>query len=514
MRRIKTLKGLETAWNELKEEILARPLFPDNSDEAKAERKKRCEASVAEFARTYFPEYVPSAFARFHSEWEKIRRIEKEPVLLEAFRGSGKSTFFTLLDPIHEIAYGRRNFMIFSSYTEEKSALFTGRILLELKYNPRLTNDFGEFFPPGKKTAIKRFEARVPGSGGKKVGVRAISIGQDPRGFVHGPSRPDYARMDDIQSRQRARSQKFVRSTIDWVMQDLVPALAENYSAVIVATPLNTRCVASTLEKGTDEIKPVKTFKYPAERLGKPAWKEAFPLSRLARLKKTIGSLAYNQEYLLIPVALDERIFKEESIKCYAEEELAGIRFTYVYSWTDPSIGQGENHCYKATVCAGITDAGIIYVLKARIRKESVARMVDGMYLIYNEISRSHRLIRMYFENNGGQALLEETLVTRGILEGYSLPYRAEANTMHKDLRIEGTLSAPVENGVIRFLKSDGDQKELIDQLLQFPDGEYKDGPDALEGVVRKLFESARRRRAGLPTTSRPWQAARLLEGY
>jgi hypothetical protein len=138
---------------------------------------------------------------------------------------------------------------------------------------------------------------------GKTVLVRSISMGQDPRGFVHGPARPDYVRLDDIQSRQRARIRKFVRGSVDRITRDLIPALAENYSCVIVATPLNTA--------------PKQT---------------------------------------------------------------------------------------------------------------------------------------------------RSTLVTR----------------------IEETLSAPIENGVIRFLKTDGDQKELIDQLLQFPDGEYVDGPDALEGVVRK----------------------------
>ncbi|MDR0709964.1 MAG: hypothetical protein LBF77_07855, partial [Spirochaetaceae bacterium] len=471
MRQIRTLKQLETAWNELKEELLSRPLFLDNSEKAKAERKKECENSIAAFARTYFPEYVPAEFARFHKEWEKIRHIKNEPVLLEAFRGSGKSTFFTLLDPIHEIAYGKRNFMIFSSYNEEKSAVFTGRILLELLYNPRLKNDFGEFFPPGKHPGIKRFTAFVPGSGGKKVGIRAVSIGQDPRGFVHGPNRPDYVRMDDIQSRQRARSRKFVRATIDWVMQDLIPALAENYSAVIVATPLNTQCVASTLEKGTDEITPVKTYKYPAEERGKPAWKAAFPAARLARLKRTIGSTAYAQEYQLIPVALDERIFKEESIKGYDAAELLGLRFAYVFSWTDPSVKHEEKHCYKATICAGITNEGTIYILKARIRKESVARMVDGMYQIYH----AWNPVWMYFEDNGGQALLAEVLDAKAEQEGYHIPHRAETNSIHKDTRIEGTLSAPIENGVIRFQKTDPDQKQLIDQLLQFPDGEYKD---------------------------------------
>lgn len=510
MREIRTLKQLETAWNELKEEILSRPLFLDNSAKAKEERRKRCEGSVLEFGRTYFPDYVPAEYSKIHKDWEKVRTIENEPVLLEAFRGAGKSTFFTLLDPIHEIAYGKRSFMIFSSYTEEKSAAFTGRILLELMYNQRLKNDFGDFIPGGQKPALGRFVAEVPGSGGKSVLVRAISIGQDPRGFVHGPKRPDYVRLDDIQSRQRARSRKFVRSTVEWIMQDLIPALAASYSGFIVATPLNTQCVASTLEKGSDDVGAVRTFKFPAEERGRPTWKEAFPAARLAKIKKTIGSTAYAQEYLLIPQALDEKIFREECIKNYEPEELIGVRFAYVFSWTDPSVKHEEKHCYKATICAGITDEGTIYVLKARIRKESVSRMVDSMYLIYTACNPSW----MFYEDNGGQALLAEVLDAKAEQEGFHIPRRAETNTIHKDTRIEGTLSAPIENGVIRFHKADPDQKELIDQLLQFPDGEYKDGPDALEGVVRKLQEYARKRRAGMPKTGRPRSSARVLRGY
>jgi hypothetical protein len=236
----------------------------------------------------------------------------------------------------------------------------------------------------------------------------------------------------------------------------LIPALAEGYSAIIVATPLNTQCVASTLEKGSDEINPVKTFKYPAEEKGKPTWKDYFPASRLNKLKKTIGSTAYAQEYLLIPVALDERIFKEESIKSYQQEELKTLHFAYIFSWTDPSVKHEEKHCFKATICAGITNEGIIYILAARIRKESISRMIDGMYQIYD----TYKPQCMYFEDNGGQALLVEVFVRERDKRGFPIPYHAETNTVHKDTRIEGTLSAPIENGVIRFLKSDPDQKE------------------------------------------------------
>jgi hypothetical protein len=154
--------------------------------------------------------------------------------------------------------------------------------------------------------------------------------------------------------------------------------------------------MASTLEKGTDEVNPVKIYKFPSEARGKPAREAAFPASRLARLKRTIGSLAY------------------------------------------------------------------------------------GMYLAYNACNPG----RMFCGDNGGQALLAEAL------------------------------DAKAETGVIRFCKTDPDQKELIDELLQFPDGEYKDGPDALEGVVRKLREYARKRRAGMPSASRPRESGRVLRGY
>lgn len=271
IRDIKTARELEKEWNKLKEEILSRPLFVDNSEKAKEERKKKCADSVWEFAQLYFPEYVSSEGAKFHKGWEKIRLTEKEPILLQAFRGSGKSTFFTLLDPIHEIAYGRRKFMLFSSYTEEKSERFTGRILLELMYNQRLKNDFGEFIPEGKRPAMGDFSVNIPGKKGSTIGVVAVSIGQDPRGFVHGAARPDYVRLDDIQNRKRAKSRKFVKESVEWIMQDLIPALAENYSCIIVATPLNTQCVAATLEKGSEGTEAVKTYKFPAEVRGKPA---------------------------------------------------------------------------------------------------------------------------------------------------------------------------------------------------------------------------------------------------
>ena len=107
---------------------------------------RRGASSVWEFGRTYFPNYPPAEAAGFHKEWENIRLIPNEPVLLMAFRGRGKSTSFSLLAPIH---------------------------------SPHLRR-------------MRR--------------ARAISMGQDPRGV----RRPDYVRVDYLRSRGQKFAREFV----------------------------------------------------------------------------------------------------------------------------------------------------------------------------------------------------------------------------------------------------------------------------------------------------------------
>jgi hypothetical protein len=247
-------------------------------------------------------------------------------------REFGRAYFpnFTLLGPLHSLARGLN------------SAVFSGRILLEPLYNQRPIHGFGLTYPAREKAR----------------GYAQFLWGKTREGLYTAPHRPGYVRMDGIQSRKRSRSQKFVREPVGRVTQDLIPALAEGYSAAVAAAPLNTQCVAPALEKGPDETSAVKAFKYPAEGRGRTAWKDRFPGARLAKLKRAVGPTAYAQEYLLIPAALDERIFKEETLKGYAPEELIELHFAYMFSWTDPSVKYEEKHCYKAAVCAGITNGG------------------------------------------------------------------------------------------------------------------------------------------------------------
>ncbi len=69
------------------------------------------------------------------------------------------------------------------------------------------------------------------------------------------------------------------------------------------------------------------------------------------------------------------------------------------------------------------------------------------------------------------------------VKRGKRLNLKLISNRLPKEVRI-GRLASPIERGYIRFIRNDSDQNELLDQLKDFPDGDFVDGPDALAGAV------------------------------
>jgi predicted phage terminase large subunit-like protein len=391
------------------------------------------------------------------------------------------------------------------SYTDDKAKIFTGRILLELLYNPRIREDFKYRFI---RKEIGNIQISLEGF---KASVKSFSIGQNVRGEIFYSYRPDKARLDDIQDRKKAKSRKFVESAIEWILLDLLPAMnPKNYSCIISATPLNKKCVVSALKEGTESRKPVLSYSYPAIRDGHSTWPSRFTLKYLEEIKGNIGSLFFNQEYLLIPMPVDETVFREEWIRYYSKEDLKNFKPVMILTWTDPSLT--SKGCYKATVCLA-SDGVYDYVLKARVKKESVSSMLGGIYQIHRQYHPLILFYEDYTDDPKNQTILQEAIDTKEKEAGYSLPLKPERNTLNKEMRIEGTLSSRIENGLVRFDRDDPDQKIIIDELLSFPESEYLDGADALEGAVRKMREFCLKYR-GKITTRKSRYPSRILEGY
>ena len=116
--KIKSIKDYAYYWSQVESYIAQRDHpFKDNSEKAIRKRKTAAEKSIWAMAPIYFPDYVHDKGASFHPRWGKISRITNEPILIEAFRGAGKSTFFSFLDPVHAILFNRARYLLISSYT-------------------------------------------------------------------------------------------------------------------------------------------------------------------------------------------------------------------------------------------------------------------------------------------------------------------------------------------------------------------------------------------------------------
>ena len=500
-----SVRQFEAEFNQFIRASASRPAFHDVSDQARHSRIERGRASRWAFAEIYLGDYVSDNPASFHTAWERIARQNDVLHVVTAFRGAGKTTYFNLIDLVYRIVYGQMNFGVVASLTEDKATRIVARVLAEVTYNRKLAQDFGQFVLSEYRRSSKDF---VVTQNGNAIELKAVSIGQDPRGLFSGAHRPDVARLDDIQSSERSLNPRFVEKTVEWITTDLLPALGPSYHCQVSATSVHDRDVVYHLGERAKRTQRIKVYSFPAVADGRPTWPARWPLRTLQSRRETMTDTAYNQEFLLVPKSLDAFLFSEKWIQYYSAPELPE-QMAAVITWVDPSAKDASKNDYKAVVTVGANQSGTIYVLDAWIRRASVASMVSTMYQQYDTWNPT----RMYYEDNGGQAILADVLTLRAKEHGYQLPAQPVTNTINKHVRIEQTLSTRIERGIILFSRDNPMQKLLIDQLLQFPHpSAHDDGPDALEGAVRMLIRRAQG--GSLPQSALSRQADRVLQGY
>jgi len=113
-------------------------------------RMKYFEQNFFSFALFYFPMFFTVKSAEFHKEWAK-QFSSWINCLLIAFRESWK-TIWLMVYLIWIIAYKKKRFILYYSYEQTLSAARLFDIIVQLKTNKRLINDFWHLFPTWKKT--------------------------------------------------------------------------------------------------------------------------------------------------------------------------------------------------------------------------------------------------------------------------------------------------------------------------------------------------------------------------
>jgi predicted phage terminase large subunit-like protein len=467
--------------------------FKDANEEQQKGRRERAEKDPLYFCRAYLPHYFNYPPASFHHELIKLletrpdqqgspgldqenrtAHIAVKPVVIAAPREFAKTTVCSFGYVLHQICFNKRRFIIIGSDTEELASDITGYIFLELLYNDRIRQDFGEL---------------VKGTGPiddfitcNDVRVKARGRGQRLRGMKHRQWRPDLVILDDLENDLNVRNKDIVHQILEWITSAVYPAMESHGNLFIIGTILRRRSALDVML--TSEEEPYCYFSRCIYRAitdeGKSLWEAKQPLAKLLRQKQLMGTRAFNQEKMNEPVH-EAGVFRQEWIRYYHPDTLKDKELNIV-GFFDPSMESGASSDYKAVLTVGLaTQEMVFYVMDAFIQKttlENTFRTIGNRFKEYG-----HQIIGV--EDNLFQRLLLTEIDRLGKEIGLNIPVKGVTNRVAKEARII-SLSPLLERGKIRFIRGHSDQELLIEQLLYFPSKTINDdGPDALEGAVR-----------------------------
>ena len=161
----------------------------------------------------------------------------------------------------------------------------------------------------------------------------------------------------------------------------------------------------------------------------------------------------------------------------------------------DPSLGRKDKHGdYSAVVFGGVvkTDEGRKLFVDALIFR----RRVDAMVSHALDFFQQYEPDAIVVESNAFQELLLPEFNRQSLDRNMGmLPLSGMNNsTPDKETRIR-KIGQLLRRHDIRFRKTPGCEL-LVEQLREFPEGKYDDGPDALEMVIRTIGQIQLGRRA------------------
>ncbi len=456
--------------------------FWQDSEARQEERRQKAAADPLYFCRTYLPHYFSYAPAPFHYELVgMMARQEGEaaiPTVVAAPREFAKTTVCTFGYVLHQICFKQRHFILIGSDSEDLASDLTGYIYLELLYNERLHQDFGELARPNR--AVNDFVTL------NDIRVKARGRGQRLRGLKHKQWRPDLIILDDLENDVNVRNPEIVASILDWVKSAVYPALDANGNLMIIGTILRWQSALHLMLTSGEE--PYCCFKRRIYRGlcddGSSLWEARHPVARLHRQKQMMGTMAFNREKMNEP-APEQGLFQEDWIRYYHPDSLKDRELTVV-GFFDPSLETGAGSDYKALVTVGWDRREMVfYVMDAFIQKITLEQTLAAIFNRHREYG--YQVLGV--EDNLFQRLLLKEFDRLGRERGQLLPVKGVTHRIAKETRVAG-LSPLLERAKIRFIRGHSDQELLVEQLLYFPSRNmHDDGPDALAGAIRLAQE-------------------------
>ena len=500
------------------------PPFKDSSTPAVKKRYESVKEDADKFGRLYLPHYFDAETPVFHTDIDTILDYPERALFpVHGPREHGKSARGRI-KLMHKIFRGDIKYWLFASEQLGLAWDHIDYIFYELVENRRLKSDFEiNIIKRDEQKAKLRFRVTNRATGKRhNILLEGVSYGTPVKGKLFISQRPQGCTVDDFESTRSSKNSRIAGEKVDWILQELYGAVTGpivwfgnigNQSSALLRIMLryfdgwkNYKMYAKSGSRpgqfalechrnnGThpalsgEDAAQIYPFIFRADWQDEAGtrhylWPERFPAAWYSNMAATLG-YRYSGEMNGMPVK-PGKIFQEANLGVW-QQLPDSDRLTW-YSWLDPAWGRSKHSSYKCWVIAAY-DGHYFYIVAAYCRQgAAMADVLDAWYAAWQAWQDAGLRRGGYEETFGQDERLESDIDRAEEKHGWRLPVQPKPNKGEKFARIE-SMEGTWNSGSILIPEEPGkDINTVIDQCLDFPDGEYLDGPDALEATVTRL---------------------------
>ncbi|MDP1624873.1 MAG: hypothetical protein Q8L64_03805 [bacterium] len=431
------------------------------------------------FFHIYFSHYVKYKTAQFHKELFELTEATHKTMVIEAFRGSGKTTIMGTSYAIWSIlGMQQRKFVLIIAKTESQARQYLANIKLELEHNRLLRLDLGPFEEPNDEW--RAVSIVLPKYGAR---VTVASIDNSIRGIKHGAHRPDLIIADDLEDLDIVKTQESRDKMFNWLMGDIIPLGDKDTRLIVIGTKLHNDSIIMRLKKAILEGRMDGIAKaYPfLDENNQPLWKDKYRTdAEVETLRKSVPSLqAWQREYMLQIIADDDQVIRPEWIRYYDSLPSDACRFTA--TGIDPAISEKDNADYTAMVSGkiyGRKKALKIYILPNLVNERmDFPKTIEKIKSLSKTLGNAH----VWIENVGYQKSIIDHLKSENFP---AKEYRTQGSDKRARLSL---VSHHIQSGTVLFPRYGAEK--LIEQLVGFGTEKHDDLSDAFCILVSSVVD-------------------------
>lgn len=398
-----------------------------------------------------------------------------------AFRGSGKTTTLTVCRTIHHIVKNPNVRILLVSKTASLAQNILREVKNHLTDNDVLQRIFGNFhneakwdgseiIVKGRTSVQKEPTVSVLGIGGQAVGKHF-----------------DVIICDDLVDEDNARTVHMRNQLRTWYYKVLHPTLEPHGEMHLVGTRYHFSDLYGHLQ--TNEMSDSTQIIPALDPDGRSPWPEKYPAKWFKQKREQLGVVIFNSQYQCDTEAMKGEMFQMDWMDIVAPSQVPDDAAGYI--GVDLAIKQSETADMFAMVAIRVTDNGHIYVVNSYAGHLTFSQQTDRILDWWRTGAQGtipeDRLVRVGIETNAYQAAQYQRLKEA---DGDIV---LKPITTLKDKVTRGwKLAARFEEGKVHIVR--GVHHAMVEHLLLFPGGRYKDTFDALDIAVTAAFSRRRKR--------------------